>query len=524
MNLRVKLMIIISGFVCGAFEIYAVQAETMDTTKSVSLHELVVTTKNINHNSGGYNIRLINEPITIGKNATEIFEYLPDVSVESGTIKINGIEVSNIYIDGRKIDNHAELNNIAAEMISSVDVKYTSDGSEIVNTAGGTINIKLKKLSNSGYYGTAQCGGAFAERNGLQNASLSATICARFGKFSLYDSPFTMWMNNKEWSSQVFSNIPSNNVVNLLDDVKYKGFTNALSLNYEFNNSSNLGISWNLSYNKIKTDNINENTNKIDLYSEVSCQQNYLSLNYKNDLTDKDNLSFNGEWMNRHYVKNQCRDFNDDADSYGRLSQNADIYQAKLDYQHKFSNNFMLNFGSTYKAIDLRIKENRINSGNYTFQKILAQTPLVYASLQGTLHHVNYYVALNWQLNKVKVSDMNSYHQKSWNPTAQLSYSFGSEYQNQLMLIYKHILDNIPYDALVDKKVWTDSYNYSIGNPQLKSPTEHYLSLVLGLFNNTLNLSASYMYDVNTIYWQSFTENDSEINYVKPINLLVELN
>jgi hypothetical protein len=106
--------------------------------------------------------------------AEDLLKKLPGVDVDrEGNIKAQGEEIQKIYVDGKEFfssDLKIATKNITADMIESVQVyndmsdqaKFThiDDGSRIK-----TINIKLKKNRQNGFFGKASAGYGTSNRN-----------------------------------------------------------------------------------------------------------------------------------------------------------------------------------------------------------------------------------------------------------------------------------------------------------------------------------------------------------------------
>ncbi len=94
--------------------------------------------------------------------AEDVLKRIPGVTVESdGTIKQQGEEVTKIYVDGKEFfgtDPKMATKNITADMIESFEMyDDMSDQARFTRMDDGsrarTINIKLKKGMNKGYFG-----------------------------------------------------------------------------------------------------------------------------------------------------------------------------------------------------------------------------------------------------------------------------------------------------------------------------------------------------------------------------------
>ena len=96
---------------------------TGQNNKSEQLNEVTVIASRTIQKADGYVVNLNGSDITKGKPAIDALKLLPSISYESKTLKINGFGVSEIYVDGLKINNYSELDNIPANMIDKVEVR-----------------------------------------------------------------------------------------------------------------------------------------------------------------------------------------------------------------------------------------------------------------------------------------------------------------------------------------------------------------------------------------------------------------
>ncbi len=58
------------------------------------------------------------------------------------------------------------------------------------------------------------------------------------------------------------------------------------------------------------------------------------------------------------------------------------------------------------------------------------------------------------------------------------------------MLSYKRTLSDIPYTAISSVINWSDTYNYTVGNPDLKAQSADIVMAGLSLLRNKINLTA----------------------------------
>ena len=92
--------------------------------------EVNVIASRIQRDAKGYTINLKSSDIVKGKQSDEALAFLPGVTKEDETYKVNGLPVSNIYVDGVKLTDIGELKNIPADMMEKVQVNYLAGSNE----------------------------------------------------------------------------------------------------------------------------------------------------------------------------------------------------------------------------------------------------------------------------------------------------------------------------------------------------------------------------------------------------------
>ena len=122
--------------------------------KEQQLQEVTVVASRTTNNTDGYTTNLRGMDIAKGKPAVDVLGFLPNISRENGNFKINGLAASEIYVDGVKLSDLSELNNIPGEMIDKVQVKYLAGADQSASLSGGTIMITLRRPPEGGYYGS----------------------------------------------------------------------------------------------------------------------------------------------------------------------------------------------------------------------------------------------------------------------------------------------------------------------------------------------------------------------------------
>lgn len=93
-------------------------------------------------------------------SATEMLKYVPNVKSESGDVSVVGRGAAEVYINGRKVQDLKELDNIRPEMIQYVDV-VANPGARYSAATRSVIRITMKRPQGEGFGFTNTLYGAY---------------------------------------------------------------------------------------------------------------------------------------------------------------------------------------------------------------------------------------------------------------------------------------------------------------------------------------------------------------------------
>ncbi len=492
-----------------------------DSTKTTLLDELVVVGKTIKETPTGYKIQLSNNDIIKGKNVTETLGFLPNITVKDNTILINGKAPSKITIDGRKVRNTEELSSLPGDFLDNVEIRFIPDAGDIIKSLGGTIAIKLKKQSTSGYYGTLTGYLDAGIKAGLTREAISPVINAKTGKLNIYDWLYAGLYHSKDWATQTLESATSTTTYHERQKDINNQVQNTLNLNYEFSPRHNLALNWYYSYAKTGINDINTDTSETLLDTHAPVRQNTLSLIYSGRLNNNgDRLNASVEWLNRNVE--ETSEYGDNGGSLKKdyQTQTSNLMQFQTDYNRDLTSNHSISVGATYLLTKANTGSNADLTGHgleWLEERVITQTPKVFVSMMGSIGKLNYYADLGWKHNSVKILSQKAHVQSSLEPAVRLSLPIKEEFS--LSLQYAHMLGDIQYDAISDKKRWLNGLMYFTGNPDLRASNYDEISVSAGLWNNRLNLTLGYERTNNPIMWETFTEEGTNVNYTKPVNM-----
>lgn len=503
----------------------------------VKLQEVVVEANRISRSAKGYGIVLTGSDFTKGKQASDVLGFLPGVSKENGAFKINGLAVSEIYVNDVKITNLKELENIAGEYLSKAEIEYFAGSENRANMIGGIIRLQMKRPKEGGYYGNISLRGGLKPHYGLDNAGIGAIISYRYNKWSIFNN--LNLGHNHFYEEMEITKLSAGSLEKALksnenNSNKIFNAYNRLSITYDIDARNTLGVSLfaNLNKNRFNSTSVFEvpvNTLRNKIFSTTNTLQTQATANYKSVLNDKGtNLSVSGDYLlYRNDADNQYTVGTAfDAD---KAQNTVDLWKMDANVKTPIGKATQLTAGGAVNIARTHFLPITLATSQWATPMIEANmrsvSPFAYVSVAGQKGMFRYNVGLNLQQNTIYYKDKNAHvetknNQQSISPNLQLMYVLNPNKGHIAMLTFKRSLDDIPYDAINPNVIWSDQYNYTTGNPELKAQKNNIGMAVLSLFNNKLNLSGVYAYASNTIYYQTLQDADKpNVMYTKPINL-----
>lgn len=538
---RIKLIAVmvpvyLSSMMLSAQDIVENVTDTCSVEEPVLIEGASVTASRVRQGVNGYSVNLRSAQVVKGKQVADVLIFLPGVSMEDGGYKVNGLSVSEIRVDGIKLTNIEELKSIPADMIDKVNVSYLASSGQMASLTGGVIDIVLRRPPQGGCYGAVTAGTTFYPSVGFSNENLGCVVYAGYKNISVYDN---LSLNNDKSRETVEQNIWEK-ITGSREDIstesKRRGnnINNRLSLTYGGLGKSTIGGSYYFSTNHDKTKTLDIQHGVYDMLSSIDNINNYL----EQEITLKSTSLFGNKGSSLNIVGDYFDRRTRNKYSYddGIMVNTEDetvlnMYKLDVNLTSPRNKTMVWECGAAVQYITSEYKPKYNSSSNTRFytSEVASMsdglTPLFYISAKGQSHRVGYSIGLNWQMNRIGYKNLNSgirstSMQSSVNPTIQLMISLDEKSEHALMLNYKRTLDDIPYAAISSAVRWSDTYNYSVGNPDLKSPTMDMLMVVASLFRNTLNLTAVYSYLNDAIYWETIRQQDSPVQlYTMPVNL-----
>ena len=506
-------------------------------TSDIILQDVVVQANRISRSAKGYGIVLTGSDLVKGKQASNVLRFLPSVSYENGVYKINGLAVSEIYINDVKITNIKELETIAGEYLTKADIEYFAGSENRANMIGGIIRIQMKQPKEGGYYGNVTLRGGAKPHYGLDNTGAGAMISYQYRKWNIYNN--LNLGHNRYYDEMEISKFNTNSLQNVLKSKEYNdGKTNMtfnrLSVTYDINAKNTLGVSlyanlYKGNFNSKSDFEIPQNALSNNIHSSNKTLQTQATVNYKSVLNDKGtNLSISGDYL--LYQNEAENNYSIGAEKDANNTKNTiDLWKVDANVKTPIGKAMQLTGGGAVNLTQIHFLPVELATYNWsspmTEANMRSVSPYAYVSLAGQKEVFRYNVGLNLQQNTIYYKEQNTLEeakntQQSISPNFQLMYMLNPDKGHIAMLMFKRNLDDIPYDAINPNVVWTDQYNYTTGNPDLKAQKSNVVMTSLSLFNNKLDMSGFFVYASNTIYYQTLQDVDNpDVLFTKPINL-----
>lgn len=510
----------------------ATAAIALSTHAQKELPEVTVIASRTTNDAEGYVTNLRGADIAKGKPAVEVLPFLPNISRENGNIKINGLAVSEIFVDGVKLTDVSELDNIPGEMIDKVRVMYLAGADRNAALSGGTIMITLRRPPEGGYYGSVTADTDWHRACGFGNEGVGGMVNYRYKNLSVYDN-FHVGASRFEENAEQQESGPDLQAF-MTETTKSRKFSlrNRLSVTRQFSSGAHLGGNYLIALSRPRPTSFSTGetgNSAIAKRVNTAMQQGTLKLSLPLN-KKKATMELTADYLNRHTDEGTGYRLDDEMVGASSAESNLNLWKLAADVAYPRSRSLSWKFGVSAQWISsTHTPDVALESDRFEIRSVPTSTagftPIIYASALGKIRNLRYSAGLNWQLNRISykdrrtdVTDRNT--QWALNPVLQFMMPFGSKKNHAFMLNYKRTLNDIPYSAISSVINWENSYNYTVGNPALKAQSADMLIGGLSLFRNKVNITAIYAHSHNRIYWQTFqNEENPDVFYTKPINI-----
>ncbi len=530
---------------------------TLDTIrlspKAVKIDEVVVKGEFIRRMSNKYTVSMQGNPIAKGKSAYGVLGFLPGVTMHEG-LKVNGLNVDRVYLNGRKLKRNDELGGIRAEDIESIEVTPVAGSAYGAQVVGGVIKIRLKKNLENGYYGNVN-NNLSVDENGFKSESITGTINYRYKKWSVYDQAGYSYSDN--FTERVTDGDYPGSQVRMNTDVANttgtNTFSNILSLVYDIDEKQSLG--GNFSYYGTRSDLSGRSLSETSDYSgsplewtSYKSQVNnrtdeyYGVLNYLLDLDEEgSNMNIQVDYTNTPVRNNGCYtyDYTSLVSGDSDLSQTRDmrdmnpddLFNAEVHFEVMVGNS-ELDFGGYFASGNTtgKLVYQNYTSGNWVADSGQSddftnngQDFNCYAEYISEIGRFSFNAGLNATWNTTRFTSFKEDTVVNRNyfgiyPDVGIACFFNRQKGTLVNVTYKRALSFPTYNLFNPVVIPLSDHSYSVGNPLLKPDSRHLLQVSYVLRNKWQVYYNYYRID-DVVFPKTFTDaSDPLVTYVMPVN------
>lgn len=487
-----------------------------------------------------------NSIIATGGDAIDALKSTPGIRVNNNITIIGRSNVA-VLINDKIVQFSGEdlinfLKNIKSEDLKKIEVitnppaKYDAQGNtgliNIItktakpNTMSGSLKTTLSQSSKS----IGSLGSSFNYQK--NNFTLSTNLNYSNGSSVPYQNyeleyPLYRWLeeNNKE----VFTN----------------NLSGKLGLDFKISTTTKIGFEYSHSNNRplIKSSNnskiINRNTlitdSIINNIARIEMRKKNNSFNFYiiSDLNEKGRkLTFDFDYLrydsstnnvfeSKSYIGNTTSFLNKYFTARNQSFQAIDILTSKIDFEfpEKWAK---MNFGSKFSYINNNSDLIFYNYSNTVYQLDLSKSNSFQynESIQALYFSINktFFEKLETQIGLRAENTLTKGYSKTLDqitdrnyfnlfPSVSINYTLNND--KSISINYNRRIDRPSYGDLNPFKFYSTSYNYSEGNPFLKS-----------YFTDNIELAYTYKNLYSSIYWNHITNGFNEVTYVEPNSII----
>ena len=511
-----------------------------DTTKwynqTHQLGEVVVKSSlpKVRTNASGIKVIVSGSELEKVGTSKDLLKRLPTVKSTDDGVEIFGRGAAEVYVNGRKLYDMKELEQIPSDQILNVEI-INSPGARYASSTKAVVRIKTKRPQGEGWGFRDELKGYYVNGASISNQTdinyrhggldVSAMLTGSAG--DVKNSSFeTLEMFNGDQPMQQM-------IDKMEQEIKTRMFGTRLQVNYQFNENHSIGARYNFNrvpYMKAYVSLPSEFTLAGELF------QKSMSNIYKPILTYSHmaNMYYSGkikEWQidaNVDALWNDTKTWNNTEEyilnaqpsilktythSVGRL------YAGKLVAEHPLWGG-SISFGTEYdvtRRTELNINPIANDGDSKVNEKIWA----LFAEYKRMLFHkLNMQVGLRFEKVNSNFYEWGEYkmsrNYNDWFPSVGLSMPVGKV---SLSANYSIDIERPSFDNLTADIIYINAYSYQSGNPYLKPTYTHHF---------TLNASWKWLYasagfsrvkDDIQIRNVSYSEEDPLITLRHPDNL-----
>lgn len=450
----------------------------------------------------------------------DMIGQLPFVSGEEGNWSIIGRGAPDIYLNGRKIRNLAELKRIDAKDILKAEV-ITMPGAQYGSKTNAVIQLRAVRKRGQGWSGTAYT--EYEQGHYSPHTYEDVQLNYRIGGWDIFgeigtgyskshatNHTLTQLSTTNEWQFQNSRtlNFHSGDIL-LKTGFNYElSAHQSLGMRYEAYNivGNNYFHSW--GDTKVTRDDLEYESLNYESYSKRHPHWAHSVNAYYNGDFGKWNINFNGDYYN-NVSKNTQMAYNDgsmDAKSDSKVK--SELYAAKLVVTAPLWKG-RLSFGTEETFTNRRNDFVQSGYANDAFNHIRQDIYAGFVEYHSQIGRWGYGLGVRYESQKtsyyergiLQESQSPSYH--DWLPFATISYS-----HKDLNLAFSYRLNKYSPDyAMLQTSIdYSSKYEYSGGDPLLKPQQQHGFNLSGNYKWISLMANFNYVKDMYMTWYKPYNE------------------
>ncbi len=489
---------------------------------NVKLKTVRVTGSAFQNTSSGYKVNVKSLPYAQDRLLTDVFPFLPGISIENDKIMIWGNNVASYYIDGIRTTDSAVLKSLPADRIETIEVDYMAAADESSSTVGAIIRITTRREINGGFSGDVRGALIMQPKNGIYDEKISNTLSASIGKLYLFNSISLQHNTPKIHEEETYTHKKddTNNYTTDRNGKWKRNYLNEyLGLSYEISKTKQIkGSLWYSFADMEITDNMIVSQS---LEKHTSIQKNPTRKHTVQGVADyvwrpkpKHQFDFMIDYLYRYQRDRQYSVVDDELPRETSQLQHTKMLRVQPKWQQPLGKLLMLTAGLDYQQTNY---DNDLNL--QTTMK--SYVPAAFARLQGHSKVFQYDFGLRIQHTnmQVNVADIKNKHKDfGIYPTVNLMWMLNPKRQHMINVMYKYSMEDLPYSVISTYRHYSSPYSYETGNPELKTPKGHQLMLMTKLWGKW-TFMVGYMRANDNIYFVREQSPESpSVTQTKPYN------
>ena len=502
------------------------------TLKNVTVKGYKPTMKMI---SGGMEIDVQNTLLSQAGSALDVLSQLPRVNVTSnGSVEVFGKGSPQIYINGKKMRNKGELEQLTPKDIKSVEV-ITMPGARYDATLGSVIRINTIKRRGDGFSLYSIARGSYFHK--FANAT---GVSITYRKNGLEMNFYPYFVNNYSGEDNNFGSTlhladhDTKTMQHGLFTNRTQSFVPDFKLSYDFDANHSIGASYRYQ-TTIKYDGSlqsNYTVHHDDILQGVVNQTSQHEWDVTSHNANAYYIGKIGQWdinadgsfvhttvKRGQHINEQSKEFEDRTVNTSS-TQDSRLYAGKLIATYKLPKG-EVSFGTelTHSHVDadnhnpegyIAESDNEIQESNYAgFASYGLQ--LGHWSLEAGVRYE--YVHSDYYSYGVKDADVSRCY-SGFFPNLSASWNKGKW---GMQFAYAKKTRRPAYGQLRSYQQYDNRYAYEGGSPDLQPAINHMLEAMLNW--KWLNFSLGYTYTKDYMLWKNDIYNEQEVAYAHWINI-----